>query len=363
MLAEAQLSLGKRLAHHAAPAATMSREELHLALQAALELEHATIPAYTYALYSLRPGANDEAARIIQSIVTEEMLHMALVCNILNAVGGTPSLSHPGFVPEYPCQLPLGPAGQLLVPLQRCSRQLIRRVFMVIEQPREPGREHTLAAFYERIERSIVALGETIFTGDPARQVRGPIGREKLQPVTSVATACNALNEIIDQGEGARAGDPFVDLRPDEGGDELAHFYRFAELYHGQRLVMEHGEIAYSGATVPFERRRVWPAEANPKAAAMPPGSAARLRADAFNQAYSDLLRVLHAVFNGHPEWLNRAVGMMFAVQLQAQQLMATPLRAPDGTRKRTHAGPSFEYMPAHAEDRTLAEREVGGGA
>lgn len=362
MLAEAQISLGKRLAEHAAPATTMLREELHHALQVALELEHATIPAYSYALYSLRPGTNNEAAQIIQSIVTEEMLHMALVCNILNAVGGRPSLDHPGFVPEYPCQLPLGPSGQLLVPLKRCSRQLIRRVCMVIEQPTKPGHEHehTLAAFYERIERSIVALGESIFTGDAALQVRGPIGREKLQAITNVETACHALNEIIDQGEGSRHGDPFVDLPPDEGGDELAHYYRFAELYHGQRLVMKNQQITYTGAPVPFDRKGVWPAEANPKAASLPAGSAARLRADAFNQAYSDLLRVLHAVFNGHPEWLNRAVGMMFAVQLQAQALMATPLPDEGGGRRRVHAGPSFEYMRAITDDITQAERAVG---
>ena len=62
------------------------------ALQQAVELEHATIPLYLYALYSLVPGKNDAIAAIIQSVVVEEMLHMTLACNVLNAIGGAPDI-------------------------------------------------------------------------------------------------------------------------------------------------------------------------------------------------------------------------------------------------------------------------------
>ena len=38
-------------------------------------------------------------AAIIRSVVIEEMLHMALACNLLNAVGGQPEIDRAGFVP------------------------------------------------------------------------------------------------------------------------------------------------------------------------------------------------------------------------------------------------------------------------
>ncbi len=50
------------------------------ALQAAIQLEHATIPPYLYALYSLDPARNGAIADIIQGVVVEEMLHMTACC-------------------------------------------------------------------------------------------------------------------------------------------------------------------------------------------------------------------------------------------------------------------------------------------
>lgn len=61
---------------------------LQRALQLAIELEHATIPAYLTAFLTLEPGRNREVSDLILSVFLEEMLHMALACNILNAVGG-----------------------------------------------------------------------------------------------------------------------------------------------------------------------------------------------------------------------------------------------------------------------------------
>jgi hypothetical protein len=59
---------------------------LQSALQNAVELEHATIPPYLYALCSIRQNTNAEIACLIKSVVAEEMLHMAIDCNILNWV-------------------------------------------------------------------------------------------------------------------------------------------------------------------------------------------------------------------------------------------------------------------------------------
>src|SRR5262252_6754093 len=90
-------------------------------LQAAIELEHATIPPYLYALYSLMPGINSAAAGIIESVVTEEMLHLTLAANILNAIGGSPVLDSPAFIPHYPSPLPGSVENELVVGLTPCS--------------------------------------------------------------------------------------------------------------------------------------------------------------------------------------------------------------------------------------------------
>ena len=111
---------------------------LRAALQQAIELEHATLPTYLYALYSLVPGKNGAIARLMLSVILEEMLHMALACNILNAVGGQPVIDSPAFVPTYPGPLPGGVESNLQVPLSPFSLPLIENVFMVIEEPEDP---------------------------------------------------------------------------------------------------------------------------------------------------------------------------------------------------------------------------------
>ncbi len=67
-------------------------DDLRRILQEAIELEHFTIPPYLCALYSIQAGTNDQAAKIIHSVVMEEMLHMVMAANILNAIGGKPKM-------------------------------------------------------------------------------------------------------------------------------------------------------------------------------------------------------------------------------------------------------------------------------
>ena len=73
-----------------------------------MQLEHGTIPPYLTALYSMHPGTNSDAFHVIRVVVVEEMLHLTLAANIMNAVGGTPDLTRPDFVPNYPAYLPDG---------------------------------------------------------------------------------------------------------------------------------------------------------------------------------------------------------------------------------------------------------------
>ena len=111
---------------------------LQQALQNAIELEHATLPTYLYAMYSLDQSENSEIYGLIRSVVMEEMSHFGLACNILNAIGGSPAIDTPEFVPSYPGPLPCGVEDQLTVPLAPFSIDLVKNVFMVIEEPEDP---------------------------------------------------------------------------------------------------------------------------------------------------------------------------------------------------------------------------------
>src|SRR3569833_2303903 len=149
-------------------------------LQWAVELEHSTIPPYLTALYSLHDGKNDEARHVCLSIAIEEMLQMTLAANILNAVGGTPRLDHPSFMPSYPTYLPHSNKA-FQVGIGKFSKEAVE-VFLKIEKPAEHNGEaedenyETIGQFYEAIENGLKDLcakhGEAhVFCGDVARQI------------------------------------------------------------------------------------------------------------------------------------------------------------------------------------------------
>jgi hypothetical protein len=152
--------------------------------------------------------------------------------------------------------------------------------------------------------------------------------------VTDLKSARDAIHEIVEQGEGASPVDP------DDGYDELAHYYKFAEIVHGRRLVLQVDGFSYTGAPIEWDEDGVWPMVDDPDTESLPAGSLARNQSDEFNQMYADLLLSLHQVFNGQPERLNKAVGLMFSLSIQAQKLMGLPI---DATSPLT-AGTAFQY-------------------
>ena len=117
-----------------------SLDGLHEALRTAIRLEHATIPPYLYALYSLKP-VNRAAADVIRSVVTEEMAHMVLAANVLAALGARPDEPDSQFVTSYPNPLPDLIAPDLDVGLRPFSKDVVKSVFMEIEEPSrdDPG--------------------------------------------------------------------------------------------------------------------------------------------------------------------------------------------------------------------------------
>ena len=117
-------------------------------LQVALKLEHATIPPYLTAAYSAKVEANKPSIDIIRVVAKEEMLHLTLVANLLNAIGGKPDLIAPDFVPLYPKPLPTGQTG-FDVNIEKFSHHAIES-FLKIERPDPPNPEEEGLVRYEK---------------------------------------------------------------------------------------------------------------------------------------------------------------------------------------------------------------------
>lgn len=320
-------------------------------LQWALELEHATIPAYLCALYSIPEGANVAAQQQLRAVVMEEMLHMVLVANVLNAVGGCPKVDDPAFVPSYPTTLPHSD-GSVCVQLRRFDREALQ-TFLKIERPEppqakpEPERYHSIGQFYDAIEDGLRQLagelGPALFSGsvlrqvDPTRWYYGGGGRPIV--VSDLASALAALDEIKAQGEGLPHS-VFDDQAP-FGQRELAHYFRFEQLRQGRFYRPEDSpRSGPSGDPLPLRWDQVHPMRANPRMAdyAGQPEVHALMRR--FNLDYTALLRALHGAFNGQPALLFEAVPMMYRLKYQAQALMQLPCGDASGET----VGPSFEY-------------------
>jgi hypothetical protein len=328
--------------------------DIHPYLQGAIELEHSTIPPYLQALYSIKRGKNTIVADLIRSVVVEEMLHMTIAANVLNAIGGAPVLNKPGFIPDYPAHLPMNVHEGLQVGLAPLSKPLIHDVFMEIEMPERPqdfpdkaamaadAGYATIGVFYAAITAKLRELGDGIFTGDPSRQVVDNtwFPAAQLFRIHDVASAARGIEIIVRQGEGT-SDDP---LEP-EGAP--AHYYRFAEIYHGRHLVPDPSveeKFSYSGAPIPFDAAGIWDMVTNPKLANYRADSAARAYAERFNGIYTNLLNSLHATFNGAPRHLAKAIAGMYELRLAAQALIET---RDDATGKQ--AAPTFEYALENA--------------
>jgi hypothetical protein len=335
-----------------------SAEDLHAMVQSAIELEHSTIPPYLCAYFSLKPATNQMAADIIRSVVLQEMLHMTIASNLLIALGGRPRINEPGFIPAFPGPLPMNVGDGLRVRLRKCSKEQVEDIFMQIEEPEDPlefptrslleartGLEQsfaTIGQFYTALAEKIMELGSGAFTGDPDWEViaDGWFSKEENFKISDPETACMALSIIVKQGEGT----PEAPVDPD---GEIAHYYRFSEIVKGRKLVKDDGVEqgwSFSGEPVVLDTNGIWNMEDDPKAANYPQGTRARRLADKFNHSYTKLLNALNAAFNGAPEQMDAAIGLMYELRLLAQDVLATP--TPAGGAQ---TGLPFEYNPMSA--------------
>lgn len=336
-----------------------SIDDLHKALQNAIRLEHSTIPPYLTALATLSGNTPSVkyARQAIRDVVIEEMLHMTLACNVLNAIGGHPVIADPNFVPCYPHELPMGIAGDLVVHLKRYSKDLIENTFMKIEQPEVPldiptkrvplallaAAPMTIGQFYAGI-RALLSAHPEIFTGDPALQVTGFF----LEPgedisVIDLPSALLAIETIVEQGEGTPKS-------PTDLQKEIAHYYLFQQFSKGMQIV----DDPASPLKVSFDPAKPLIIDDTADVIQMvddPPlvtydkadWRAEQLSTEA-DAAYTRILTALHQGFNGKPGKVNDAVGGMFEFKTIVGELLQQQLTAGPNTGK--FAGPRYKYVP-----------------
>ncbi|MGH3874972.1 MAG: ferritin-like domain-containing protein [Pseudonocardiaceae bacterium] len=333
--------------------------ELRKYLQGALEIEHLTIPPYLTALYTIRAGTNKDAYYTIRSVVLEEMLHMTLVANLLNAVGGRPRVADPDFVRRYPARLPYS-ALDVEIPLQHFSPAAMR-TFLLIERPqhfngslRSEQGWTSIGQFYDFIRTGLLRLvtelgADQVFCGRPERQV-GPedfynSGGEAL-PVTDLTSALLALRVITEQGEGLR-GSLFDSDDQLFGEDrQVAHYFRFNEIRTG-RTYGPHDipSAPPTGPAIDVRWEDAYRIDPNASVAqyARYEDKAVYEHAVAFNDAYAELLAHLEIAFNGRPRFMILGVPAMLRLRDLAERLYHNPHPDPDKARRGYFASPTFE--------------------
>jgi hypothetical protein len=336
-----------------------SVDDLRNALQNAIRLEHSTIPPYLTALATLSGNTPSVkyARQVLRDVVVEEMLHMTLACNVLNAIGGHPVIADSNFVPCYPHELPMGVAGDLVVHLKRYSKDLVENTFMRIEQPEIPldiptrptravlaaVAPITIGQFYAGV-RALLAAHPEIFTGDPALQVTGFFfGPGEDISVTDLPSALLAIETIVEQGEGTPKS-------PTDLQKQIAHYYSFQQFSKGMQIV----DDPASPLKVSFDPAKPLTIDDTADVIQMvddPPlvtydeadWRAEQLSTEA-DAAYTRILTALHQGFNGKPDKVNDAVGGMFEFKTIVGELLQQQLTA--GPNAGKFAGPRYQYVP-----------------
>ena len=313
-------------------------EVLKQALRVAIRLEFATVPPYLSALWSIIDQAHP-VAKVLRAVAHEEMLHVALLCNLLSALGEQPVLTG-GVVPRYPGPLPGGVHPELEICLCGYSADALR-VFMEIERPEQPlpiegepietfpDEDNTIGEFYS----AILVLFERIRPSlDPRHQIAGPF---VWFVMTTPDDVRQAIGLIMAQGEGAR-GQPYSrDPR------YLSHYYRFKSLSMSVELIWD-DTLKTLKKGRPIEQPSVFtlaPASSRSYGLAVPKDL--RDANDRFEASYSQMLRLLENTWKdgGHKCFI-LALEHMFELTQLAQTMMR--IGTPDG---RGYC-PAFLYRP-----------------
>lgn len=361
------------------------RDALIYMLSEAAELEHSIMCQYLFAAFTLKTSTDEGVderqlqaitrwKQIILNVAAEEMLHLALVNNLLAAVGAAPRVGRPNL-PQRGRYYPPG----VELALEPFSERALRH-FLFLERPEGitrtdveayealkqaqpllanaddivPQAQHfaTVGELYRAIGEGFDTLAarhseQWLFIGPEYAQAKAEhFWWPALVAVTDLASAHQAIETIVEQGEGTR------------GHWRDAHYGRFLEIL-GEYLEMRRAAPDFEPA------RPVVAASVRPPVDAEPgplitDAVTARVM-DVFNVSYEILLYTLGRFFgHGHETeaqlsaLANVAVGLMVRVIKPLGELVTTLPAGPEHAGRT--AGPSFEvfyragYMLPHTD-------------
>src|SRR6266699_3059102 len=373
------------LAPPEAPFVIEHRDALIYMLCEAAELEHGIMCQYLFAAFSLKQAADEGLAdaeltavrrwrKQILHVATQEMLHLALVHNLLSAVGGAPHLARPNL----PQPADHYPAGVELALLPFGERAL--RHFMFLERPEgmdlddadglaaigraaplvserdivPRGQDFaTIGHLYRSIEAGFAHLAELhgedwLFVGPPRAQATAEhFGWPELVAVTDLASARRAIGEILEQGEGPR------------GHWRDAHFGQFVNIldeYQQLRAAnpgFDPVRPVLAANVRPHERDADHPLVSDPLTARV---------TDLFNVGYEILLQIFERFFahtqesDGQLQVLADATISLMVRVIKPLGDLITTLPVGPGHPGLT-AGPSFELF--YENDYLMPHREA----
>lgn len=380
------------------------RDSLKESLQAAIELELSTIPPYLTSALCIKPNSNRSSFQIIHSVYMEEMLHMILANNVLKAIGGSVELKEKN-VPDYPRELMFnsGPndTREVNIQLEGFTENAID-TFMQIELPedeeniknrrkelielmKQPRRlkgitseitqqylkelqdnnvedeadipAGTIGEFYEDVKQHLITFceeigEENVFIGDPKDQITqdfywGSGGKPIV--VKTLENACDAIDLIIEQGEGSKGhvGDGDHSLFNDR--EEIAHYYRFEEIklgkyYHGND---QPGHPTGDDFNVDFDDS--YPIKVNctvddfkntPKLISLN---------EEFNKHFTLMLQGLEKGMNGQMKSIYPAImNDMHQMAMIGSEMVQTPILDENGHSKGVNGAPTYKWEDLH---------------
>ncbi len=356
----------KELILHSKSVGNVNEDKLHVLkelLNSAVVLEFATIPIYLQAMWTIKDN-KCEVAKSIRNIFQEEMLHMAMVCNMIVGIGGEPRIYNTKNRLKFPSGLPGGVHPELFLYLEGLNDCSLRN-FMEIELPEEiaeiydyetkelvsigglcnqegkinntkhmQSHEHntTIGALYDRINELFQELQPKM---DVERQLAGPLSWWVMADAESVSKAIDMIKE---QGEGSENVTP-----ASTGMDNLAHFYRFWEVYYQKKIVQEGDKYYFKD---PMPRPETYNVARIPKNGYKKEDVSPEVwhLMNSFDEVYTDLVKFLEDAWaiNGRGQAaLVNAIEVMFKLEQFALPLMQIPIPDKEGL----HYGPCFKML------------------
>ncbi len=369
-----------------APFVIEHREALIYMLCEAAELEHGIMCQYLFAVFSLKQSSSEglseaELAAVtrwrtqISRVAAQEMLHLALVQNLLSAIGSAPHMSRPNL-PQPAGHYPAG-VQLALLPFGEAALQH----FMFLERPEGMDLQDAeglaamgRAAAHQLSERDIVPQGQDfatvghlyrsiengfarlaakygerwLFVGPPQAQATAQDFRwPELVTVTDLASAQRAIDTILEQGEGPR------------GHWRNAHFGQFVEILDEYQQMKQANPVF--DPVRPVVAANVRPCQGPVQVPLITDPLTARV-ADLFNVAYEILLQLFERYF-AHTEetpgqlavLADASVALMLRAIKPLGDLITTLPAGPEYPGR--SAGPSFELF--YENDYLMPHREA----